>query len=62
MSPASTEYGYGGFLAEYDAVEDGHVCVWTLVLAAVPLTLLERAARRAIGEFSSRRGAKAKEE
>ena len=62
MSPASTEYGYGGFLAGYDAVEDGHVCVWTLVLAAVPLTLLERAARRKIGEFSSRRGAKAKEE
>ena len=26
------------------------------------LSLLERAARRAIGEFSSRRGAKAKEE
>ena len=45
MAPGSPEYGYGGFLAGYDAVEDGHALVWTLALAAVALTPLERGAR-----------------
>lgn len=51
MAPGSPEYGYGGFLAGYDAVEDGHALVWTLALAAAALTPLERAART----FSARR-------
>ena len=45
MAPGSPEYGYGGFGAGYDAVEDGHALVWTLALAAVALTPLERRAR-----------------
>lgn len=50
MAPGSPEYGYGGFLAGYDAVEDGHALVWTLALAAVALTPLERGARAFLGK------------
>ena len=50
MAPGSPEYGYGGFLAGYDAVEDGHALVWTLALAAVALTPLERGARTFLGK------------
>ena len=61
MAPGSPEYGYGGFLAGYDAVEDGHALVWTLALAAVALTPLERRARTYIaGRFGAARSRPAK--
>ena len=61
MAPGSPEYGYGGFLAGYDAVEDGHALVWTLASAAVALTPLERRARTYIaGRFGAARSRPAK--
>lgn len=61
MAPGSPEYGYGGFLAGYDAVEDGHALVWTLASAAVALTPLERRARTYVaGRFGARRSRPAK--
>ena len=61
MAPGSPEYGYGGFGAGYDAVEDGHALVWCLALAAVALTPLERRARTYISRrFGARRAHPAK--